>query len=610
LVFAGNEKIKPSSCASVKLLFEDIEKKEGIDFNTLEVERSISLDGKSDYFINNQPCRLKDVVEVFSSLKLGVKGFSIVNQGTIEDILRISSGERVVMFQEILGLRQLEIKKESSVKKLNLTFENLNQVAVLENEILPHFRSLKRQVSRIEKSEEIKKELHDIEYEYFSFLYNKLQKVDNSLDIKEIEDKINILEKECKDMGLNFNKNFEFEKEKQVIEKEIRELNNQKSNLLYDLAKVESLVEVNKNKLNDNLKSKYCNVDLNIINPKIENILKYFKVLYIEKDFNKTMQLIKGLENEVQLLIANFNINNVNSDLVKKEILELEEKVQEIKNKNILIQDNINVKYAKLDEISNLEKQKMNENQEKFLIFEKKQKEINDLKYMIRSFEIDQEKYNLQLSNLEREIKESTIEFDLVVKNSISLKESEFYDKEKKMYRLRKMLNEIGFVDKEIEDEYLGVKERIEFLSKEKEDLEKSIKDLNKLVKDLEKEINTSFDVSLKQINLEFNKYLKILFDGGKGSIEIVKDEEGSNIGVDIFVKLPKNKLEGIEALSGGEKSLVSLALLFAIVSISTPPLLVLDEVDAALDEENARKFGEILNKLSNKTQFILITHN
>ena len=202
---------------------------------------------------------------------------------------------------------------------------------------------------------------------------------------------------------------------------------------------------------------------------------------------------------------------------------------------------------------------------------------------------------------------------------------------EGKIFRARKVIAELGFVDDTVMEEYQSVASRLDFLSREREDLEKAINDLKQVIKELTKQIHTQFNISIKEINKEFNRYLQVLFGGGKASIEVlepkkIKKEEGEEenlvdsiinseeeiqaLGVDIKVKLPKSKLEGVESLSGGEKALVSIALLFAIVSQSKPPLLVLDEVDAALDEENARRFGEILKELSGKTQFIIITHN
>lgn len=221
--------------------------------------------------------------------------------------------------------------------------------------------------------------------------------------------------------------------------------------------------------------------------------------------------------------------------------------------------------------------------------------------------------------------------------------EQEINNLENKILRQRKILQELGFVDDSIIEEYKSVDERLTFLQKEKNDLKQAVDDLQHIIKELTIKIHKQFNDSIKEINKEFNKYLQILFGGGKGSVEIVQSSNNLNtleesetiehiqeiknldvyeqkdidivdkhktLGVDIKVKLPKSKLEGIESLSGGERALVSLALLFAIVAQSKPPLLVLDEVDAALDEENARRFGEMLQGLSKQTQFIVITHN
>jgi len=226
------------------------------------------------------------------------------------------------------------------------------------------------------------------------------------------------------------------------------------------------------------------------------------------------------------------------------------------------------------------------------------------------------------------------LDFNFLVNNfdsSLILSDQDLKSYYDKIEKLRAILNELGFVDQNIVDEYNDTQKRIEFLENQKTDLEKAVSDLKIVIKELTNQINNTFRTSIKNINADFNKYLEIIFGGGKGNLEIIEikekiaktedkesaqdsltaeEETDDKLGVEIKVKLPKTKLDGVEALSGGEKSLVSIALLFAIVSQSQPPLLVLDEVDAALDEENTRKFSNILKDLSDKTQYIVITHN
>ena len=167
-------------------------------------------------------------------------------------------------------------------------------------------------------------------------------------------------------------------------------------------------------------------------------------------------------------------------------------------------------------------------------------------------------------------------------------------------------------------------------------DLEKASEDLKNLINKLTNEINLTFNQALEEINKSFNIYFRQIFGGGSAKLVIKKEskkiedvdkltsntvdsenqlemteaENESGWGVEIKVDIPKTKLKSLEMLSGGEKTLTALALIFAIVDQSNPPLVVLDEIDAALDEENSSKFSKIVKGLSEVTQFIIVTHN
>ena len=208
--------------------------------------------------------------------------------------------------------------------------------------------------------------------------------------------------------------------------------------------------------------------------------------------------------------------------------------------------------------------------------------------------------------------------------------------------KLRSSLEQIGGIDEEIINEHKEVSERYEFLSTQVKDLEKAITDLEKVVMELDELINKQFDSSFKKINKAFEKYFEKIFNGGKAKLELVQREkptkaevevakaEGTeienideaeeelpeekskllNTGIDIMVAPPNKKISNIAVLSGGERTMTSLALICAIIESNPSPFIVMDEVEAALDEANSHKFAGILQELSYKSQFVIITHN
>jgi len=234
--------------------------------------------------------------------------------------------------------------------------------------------------------------------------------------------------------------------------------------------------------------------------------------------------------------------------------------------------------------------------------------------------------------------------------------------------KLRHQLELIGGVDPQTIEEHKKVKERHDFLDTQAEDLRTSIKSLEKVINDLDEQIQQQFDSAFKNINREFGKFFKTLFNGGKAELVLIKEDpallaakqaapadaastepagvaeaeaptdqtEGQSIldqlqqaekqlspkrflkkrtgkvitGIDIAATPPGKKVSTITMLSGGERSLASIALICAIIANNPSPFVVLDEVDAALDEANSSRFSKILEDLAHKTQFVVITHN
>ena len=161
----------------------------------------------------------------------------------------------------------------------------------------------------------------------------------------------------------------------------------------------------------------------------------------------------------------------------------------------------------------------------------------------------------------------------------------------------------------EVVKEYEQTCKRHEFLTGEVNDLNRATESLKDLIGDLTYRINNDFKTGITRINEEFHHYFRLMFGGGAAKLT-VDDFGESSVGVNININIPQKRIKDLNLLSGGERSLVSIALLFAIVSASQPPFLVLDEIDAALDEVNATYFAKVLRDLAKDTQFILITHN
>jgi chromosome segregation protein len=210
-----------------------------------------------------------------------------------------------------------------------------------------------------------------------------------------------------------------------------------------------------------------------------------------------------------------------------------------------------------------------------------------------------------------------------------------------KISRLKKQLEQVGGVDELTLQEYRETTQRYENLAAQIKDLKQGMQDLRQIIEELDEHIKQTFMEAFHAVNTKFEQYFRLLFNGGRAYLSLVRteeardnieasdDEESSErqrpeekvleryakggfnvVGIDIKATPPGKKLSSIQALSGGERSLTSIALLCSLLSCFPSPFIVLDEVDAALDEANTIRFGQILATLAHQTQFITITHN
>lgn len=183
-------------------------------------------------------------------------------------------------------------------------------------------------------------------------------------------------------------------------------------------------------------------------------------------------------------------------------------------------------------------------------------------------------------------------------------------DLEDSINRQRSMLRRVGPVNPEAQKEYLEVKERLDFMSGQVEDLNKASVDLKQVIAELDELMRREFKKTFDAVAAQFKDLFTRLFGGGSARLVLSDEENPNETGVDIVARLPGRREQGLSLLSGGERSLTAVALIFSLLKVSPTPFCILDEVDAMLDEANVGRFCELLIELSQKTQFIVITHN
>ena len=299
----------------------------------------------------------------------------------------------------------------------------------------------------------------------------------------------------------------------------------------------------------------------------------------------------------------------------------------------------MNIIKDKINKIREFEEEKRNklfslqqEIQNLQININKNSTELNELKVTSARFET-------KLENLEIEIRKELGGLK-EIKNIKKIDKLDIDNLKNNIFQIKKQLETIGGIDPEIEQEYNNTKERFDFLFSQVDDFSNTVESLEKIIKELDIVIKKRFDEEFKIIAQNFEKYFKMLFNGGSAKIikitenleekENIENQEninasGSDIkkikflqkhnatglaGIEIQATPPGKKIKSITMLSGGERALATIALICAIISANPSPFVVLDEVDAALDEANSERLAKILDELSSKTQFITITHN
>ena len=598
LIFSGKNKNSSAGFAEVELVFDNSKKVFPLDVSELSILRRIDKEDNNSYFLNRQPCRLKDIVEISAAAKLGLKGLSIINQGSVGDILKVSAQERRMMLEENLGLKNLEIKKEKARRKLENTLINLDKAQALQQEILPHLRSLKRQVNRWEKREKTKEELFEIEKKYFINIYHQILQEDTNSHIdvdkikQDIEDLENGMKEKEREIGLSSDKVGEsLEIKIRNITQQIIDIQNEKSIQLRALGRKEVSSELN-------ITSELLEKEVSSIKEKLQSFLNFSNLDKVKEEIQKIVQNINTLFSSK---------NEEKGEDIKSIQKELEKIEEELKQKN-----------EKLNNLQNQLNKRSLDFKNKFQEIELKRGEKEKLYRELQREEILNEKFRLRLEDFKRRLQETGFQFQEIKKFYENEKDmqSAFPEEvsvlENKIWRMKRELAEMGSEDEGIINEYKDVSIRHDFLIQQIEDLNKGVGDLNILIKELNNQVEERFTKAIDGINKEFNHYFQLIFKGGSAKLAQIKQEINNNIvwGVDIKINIPKTQLRGIDMLSGGEKTLIAVSLLFALVNQSHSPLIVVDEIDAALDEENSRRFSEILEALTKNTQFIIITHN
>ena len=655
IIFAGSGKKTQLGSAQVSIYLDNSSKKIPVDYEDLVITRKIYRSGESEYLINGSRVRLLDVVDMLAKAGIGQRSYCIINQGMADHVLNATLTDRRAIIEEAAGVKEHQIKKERSERKLKSTKINIERVKGLLAEIEPHLNILRRQSQKAEKGDEYRENLTRKKEELFNFLWNNIQKEkkqssgvredfsrkisDNQKEIEEIknklqkesenkadhQDEIRKFEDEERKINYAFNDlerrsiieqgKMELEKERQkeiklidvipvdsgFIKSRLDDLRRRQDQLVGKISSVKKLEEIGELRdYAEKISLDLAELHQGVVKGKIEKKKQEDKLKQIQKEGEDR---IKKIESAIDEIDKEKNKIEISRREIRKKISDLIKKDQEDRRESIRLEDLLRRKQFETDKIKD---------------------QFNEYKLEFAKLEVREEDLQVRI------LKEMKISPENLSGKIIEVNVGKW---EHDIERLKFQLEQVGAIDETILQEYRETQERYDFLRKESEDLEEAIKSLRKIIKEMDQNIKGNFEKTFEEINNKFSEYFKIIFGGGKAELmrietrkrfggklddeEVVEevleeefDEDDVQIGIEIKACPPGKKITNLGMLSGGERTLTSIALLFAIISHNPPPFAILDEVEAALDEANSQRFGKILRQLSSKTQFVLVTHN
>ncbi len=632
LIWNGSNAVPRANRASVSITFDNSTRFLNIDFDEVSVERVVNRDGTNEYRLNSSVVRLKDIQELLAGANIGQTGHHIISQGEADKILSASPRDRREMLEDALGLKVYQYKKVEAIRKLDKTEENMRQVEALRREIAPHLRFLKKQVEKIEKAEELRLAAVERYKVYFKredqYLKGARTRVTAEGGAARVE--LDEVSRRVADAKAHLARSAEDKRAARIVDvsQSLDRVRAERSDAARRASRiggqVETLVRVTE-------RASVPAAEVARLADEGDQALMRLS----EADGPAVLEFIRTMLRKFRELTRSASSGDGDLASLQAQQAEAEKEEKDLAGKEGALAAELELIRSELDSARAAEREKERS------LFELTATE-REIRHRISAAESAAERLRLEEDEFKRELAEVAplVGRDILgfasahVPNEIPREEQEREKRDLEKLKIR--LEEMGAAGgDEVMREYTEASEREQFLEKEIGDLVQSSAQLKALIADLEKELGKRFDEGIESINAEFARFFALMFDGGSAALTRVReplkrprlldaesddsdeseeqgDEDSAEAveGIEISLNIPRKRIKSLVMLSGGERALTSIALIFAMSSVNPPPFLVLDETDAALDEANSRRYGDMVKALSDKSQLIVITHN
>ena len=632
VIFNGSEKRKASGQCSIELLFDNSGAKIGgeyASYNEVSIKRVMTRDAQSDYFINNAKCRRKDVQDIFLGTGLGPSSYAIIEQGMVSKLVSAKPDELRTHIEEAAGVSKYRERRRETESRIKRTKENLSRVKDIRDEIGRLIKRLENQAKAAEKYKKLNDEKSQIELD--TAILFSLEAKNNRDDLQKKLDSLNrdlkIKNAESDTIQSQIDQ-FRTENESVLTEYESAQKNfysigaeiaKREANL-QNINKTENETKFKLEKTKENLeKAKETEKNFDELSPSEQAIHILNEIITTLKKYSIQNDSILDKANKLKVLLAEIlNIASAQSKTLteeyqsrqedlSKEIFEAEKLKSSIEEEmqtyveessqaeSVLI--SLRQKQSKFNEdLRSLENNKS--------IVELDSRSISE---KITNVRLDLKTYEINLENSNKKIKAAGIDIEKI--DFTKYEDLSISELEDKLANIEAKIIRLGAINLAAPEEIEEESKRKEELDKQYDDLIEALDKLNGAIKKIDNETKTIFKDSFDAVNIKLKEVFPKLFGGGLAELNLT-DDDPLHAGVILMARPPGKKNSSISQLSGGEKALTALALVFAIFDLNPAPFCLLDEVDAPLDDLNTLRFINMVEEMSKTVQFIFITHN
>ena len=609
VIFNGASNVKPLGLCEVFLTIENNKGLLPVEYSEVEIGRRLYRSGESEYFINRNNCRLKDISNLFVDTGLTSDAYSVIELNMIEQILSDKDDSRRNMFEEAAGVNKYKAKRRSTLKKFDLNSRDLERIDDIIVEIQIQVKALDLQLKRFKRHEKLTNELQELEIDLASARTNDLANIIAPLE-EMLKKKNKLLQKNTSKKEVE---SVEFDNARDLYLKEKESLSKMK-------AKVDNLTEKLLSEIQE--KNQESSRGVGLLEDELQK--KISQLNQFDKDYIKIVSnqdVTKSLSDESKEKFKNKNYTVIETD---KKYEKLKASIQDYKDKIDKYRKEQEFDFSKMDESIKKIKDKINNSN---LELENKENEVNKAFIKMESIraKLDSDKFSkddlfyeikeAEMKIAESKIKKNQIEQNIVEKfgSNVKLKKLKEYNISDMVFRVEKIkrsIDSIGPINWAVKDEYEEKSSRLNNLLEQKSDLIDAENNLKEAIKKIDNVAQKQFLDTYDKVKENFETMFTVFFNGGKGSIELSDPSDPLNSDINIFAQPPGKRNNSLKMLSAGEKSLTAIALLFSIYQYKPSPFCILDEIDAPLDDINIKKFTDVIKDYSKTTQFIMVTHN